>query len=123
MSELNTDKIPEAQLIESDNIQVPRKQLQALIDKLKYYEESEEKIATSIQRVMVEFGLMDKNTKALHPDLQNGNHTQLILKIVKDNFSLSDLLMGRKNSENGLFKKLEFLKELLPIFENYAKRK
>lgn len=111
--------------LEPETITIPADQLAGLLDKLKIYEEKEDKVAEMIAKAMEAIGLIDKNTGELIPELKEGG-TKVVLPIIraiKDNFSISGLLMGSKKAINEVVEKFSFFKEAQYIFEDYNNRK
>lgn len=125
---LNTQNIEEANLIETtpapeETITIPKHQLIALLEENEAYRQKEDQVAEVIVEAMTAFGLIDKATGQVNPDLKNGNVMKAIINAVRENVSISDIMFNRKKAEAELMQTFGFLSKVLPMFEDYARRK
>lgn len=109
---------------ENKLIEIPESKLIALIDRVKQLEANEEKIAEAALQALTVLGLIDEKTGDLKEDVKRGeNIIGTVIRGLKDNISIADLIIPGKKTEETLAKKFSFLQTLLPIAEDYVNRK
>lgn len=109
--------------ITDKDITVKESKLAALLDRITEYEAKEDKIAECCFQALKVIGLVTAEGQFI-PELKEGkNVIGVIMHHIKDNFSFTEFLWNKKKAEADLAEKFSFLKDLLPLFKDYADRK
>lgn len=116
---------------EPKKVLVIEENLRRLIDELKEqkalvvrYQEKEDMIAECAFKALDVVGLVDKTTGQLVAELKSGDGVMdRVMQAVKDNFSITEMLMSPTKFASKMADKFSFFKVLEPIFTDYAQRK
>lgn len=121
MSEAKVVELPENQ---PEKIEIPKQKLEHLLDRIKAYEANEDKIAGVCINAMRTLGLINKTTSEPIEALKTGEGVAgAIFDALREEISVSDMFFRKKKFDADMEAKFGFFKELMPIFEEYARRK